>query len=133
MKKLLIELFFLIVGSPIFLIIAIVGVIYTFIKHLIKQDYSVSKQLIPIVHVITVLFDCFANAGAGELINDLYKISGNIKYGKGHQTISAVTGIIFLKTKDTPLRRFLDKLLGKNHCVDAILENDLEYYKITKQ
>lgn len=128
MKKLIIEILIFIFAGLFFLFIGIIGVIYTFVKHIISVDYSISKQLSPIVHVGTVLTDCFANAGAGELLNDIFKISGNIRYGNWWQTISAVTGMIYLNGKDTKLRRVLDKTLGTNHCTEAIVESDLEYY-----
>lgn len=128
MKKLIFEILIFIFASPFFLIIGFVGIVYTFFKHIVNIDYSISKQLSPIVHVGTVLFDCFANAGAGELLNDIFKIKGMARYGNWWQTISAVTGILYLQGNDTKLRGLLDKTLGTNHCVDAIVESDLEYY-----
>ena len=65
------------------------------------------------------------------MLNDILKIKGKVKYGKWYQTISAVTGLIKIYEKDTKLRRFLDKILGKNHCIDAITESDSFYYKNT--
>ncbi|QYS85400.1 hypothetical protein JJC03_09125 [Flavobacterium oreochromis] len=84
----------------------------------------------PIFRSISLSLDGLANAGAGELLNDTFKLKGGIKYGKWYQTISAVTGMIMLFINDTWLRRFLDKVLGKNHCVDAISEEDKQFYKI---
>ena len=120
MKELFKQIGLLIIGCVVFLIVFIVGFLYTTGKHFYKLDYSFSKQLTPIVRSITLIFDGLANAGAGELLNDVYKIDGTIKYGNWYQTISAVTGLIFINVKDTGLRRFLDKVLGKDHCVTAI-------------
>ena len=126
MKKLLIELVFACVGIPVFIILFIVGFFYTFFKHLFKWDYSLSKQTLPLIRSVTLAFDGLANAGAGELLNDVYKPI--IKYGKWYQTISAVTGINYLKEQDSKLRLFLDKILGKNHCTEAITEMERDYY-----
>lgn len=129
MIQLLKEIAWLIVGSIVFPIVFVVGVIYTFSKHIIKLNYSLSKQLAPIVRSTNLALDGLANAGAGEMLNDVYKINGTIKYGKWYQTISAVTGLIKLHVKDTKLRVFLDKVLGKEHCVNAITEEDKYYYE----
>jgi len=133
---LLLELVFFIVGGcVVFPLITIVGIIYSFFKHLfIKFDYSVSKQLIPILRSMTLASDGLANACGGELLNDALKVKTNalIKYGKWYQTISAVTGLrkVFDNT-DTRLRRFLE-VLGKNHCEEAITEQELFYYQHNK-
>lgn len=129
MKQLLIQIGLLIVGGFVFLLLFVVGFCYTTAKHIYKLDYSLSKQLLPIIRSITLLFDGLANAGAGELLNDVYKVTGAIKYGKWYQTISAVTGLLLLHVKDIKLRVFLDKVLGKNHCIEAISEEDKYYYK----
>jgi len=92
-------------------------------------DYSFSKQLTPIVRSANLVLDGLANAGAGEMLNDAYCVTGNIKYGKWYQTISAVTGLLQLHVKDTKIRRFLDKVLGRNHCVEAISKEDLFFYE----
>jgi len=129
MIKLFIELLFLVVAILVFPLLFVVGFVYTFFKHIWKFDYSISKQLLPIVRSISLLLDGLANAGAGELLNDVYKVNGNIKYGKWYQTISAVTGLLLLHVKDTKLRRFLDKVLGTDHCVEAISKEDLFFYE----
>ena len=128
MIQLLKEIAWLIIGCVVFPIVFVVGVLYTFVKHIIKLNYSLSKQLAPIVRSTNLALDGLANAGAGEMLNDAFKISGTIKYGKWYQTISAVTGLIKTHIKDTKLRVFLDKVLGKNHCVEAITEEDKYYY-----
>lgn len=127
--KLLIEVLILIVGGCIFLSLTIIGLIYTFLKHVIHWDYSVRKQLQPMVRSMTLALDGLACACAGELLNDALKIKGSIKYGLWYQTISAVTGLINIYEKDTWLRIFLDKTLGKNHCDEAISDQDRFYYK----
>ena len=129
--KLLLEVVFTIIGIPIFILVFICGIFYTFFKHVIKFDYSIVQQTQPLLRSINLTFDGLANAGAGEMLNDILKIKGRIKYGKWYQTISAVTGLIKIYEKDTKLRRFLDKILGKNHCIDAITESDNFYYKNT--
>jgi len=133
--RLIKELFLFVFASIIFIIVAIVGVLYSAIKHLFfKLDYSLSRQLTPIVRSATLVTNSFANASAGELINDLLKIdkSEKIKYGKWYQAISAVTGLRYLFAKDSKFRRLLDKILGKNHCVDAVTEQDRFYYSYKK-
>lgn len=127
--KLIIEVVILIIGGAIFIVFAVIGIVYTFFKHMLKFDYSLLKQLIPIVRSLTLSLDGIACAGAGELLNDALKINGRIKYGKWYQTISAITGLVHIHEKDTWFRRFLDKTLGKNHCDEAISEQDRFYYK----
>ncbi|REH00257.1 hypothetical protein [Flavobacterium aquicola] len=128
MKKLFIEILFLVVAAVVFPLLFVVGLLYTLGKHFYYLDYSLSKQLVPIIRSINLILDGLANAGAGELMNDVYKVSGSIKYGKWYQTISAVTGLLLLHIKDIKLRLFLDKVLGKNHCIEAISEEDKYYY-----
>lgn len=129
---LLLELIFLLVGIPVFSVLAVLGVIYTTIKHLLLMDYSMKKQFLPILRSLILAVDGFANASAGELLNDALKVpkDSRIKYGKWYQTISAVTGILKVYgDKDTWLRKFL-KILGKNHCEDAITEMEHYFYKV---
>lgn len=128
MINLIIQLFVLIIGAIVFTVLFVVGVCYTTIKHIIKLDWSLSKQLTPIVRSITLLFDGLANAGAGEMLNDAYGITGKIRFGKWYQTISAVTGLLYLRVKDIKLRPFLDRVLGRDHCVEAISEEDRFFY-----
>ena len=130
--KLLLEIVFLIIGGIIiFPTVFILGVLYSFFKHLFfKFDYSISKQLLPIIRSITLASDGLANAGGGELLNDVLKVKkeAKIKYGKWYQTISAVTGLRKVyDNEDSWLRRFL-KVLGKNHCEEAITEQEKFYY-----
>lgn len=125
----ILEAILLVLGGAIFIVLFALGVLYTFFKHLIKWDYSGRKQLQPIIRSVTLALDGLACAGAGELLNDVLKIQRSIKYGKWYQTISAITGLIHKYEKDTWLRRFLDKSLGKNHCAEAISEQDQFYYK----
>lgn len=127
--KLIVEFFILIVGGSIFIVFFVIGLLYTFCKHFIKGDYKISKQLTPIIRSMTLALDGLACSGAGELLNDVLKIKGKIRYGKWYQTISATTGLIMIYEKDTWFRKFLDKTLGKNHCVEAITEEDKFYYK----
>ena len=126
--KLLLEILLMVIGIPIFLMLFIVGVFYTFGKHVIKWDYSTSRQFTPILRSINLVFDGMANAGAGELLNDVLKIKNDhARYGKWYETISAVTGLVKLYEKDTWLRKFL-KILGKNHCEESITEMQTFYY-----
>lgn len=126
--KLLLEIFFMAVGIPIFILICIIGICYTFVKHVLKCDYSLSKQFTPVLRSINLVFDGLANAGAGELLNDALNVkNNNVRYGKWYETISAVTGLLKLFEKDTWLRRFLE-ILGKNHCEGAITEMQSHYY-----
>lgn len=130
-KNLIIEVIFLIVGGLfLFPLIGVVGFIYSILKHLfIKFDYSISKQLIPIVRSITLASDGLACACSGELLNDVLKIKSGINYGKWYHTISAVTGLrLVFEKNDNKFRKVLDKILGKNHCVDAITEEQKCYY-----
>ena len=129
--KLLLEFLFTLIGIPLFITVFVSGVIYTFIKHVIKFDYSIVQQTQPLLRSINLTFDGLANAGGGEMLNDIMKIKGRIKYGKWYQTISAVTGLIKVYEKDTKLRKTLDSILGKNHCTDAITESDNYFYKNT--
>lgn len=126
--KLLLEILLLLIGIPVFLILFCVGFMYTFFKHIIKWDYSLSKQFTPILRNINLVFDGLANAGAGELLNDSLRIKNDfVRFGKWYETISAVTGLIQQYEKDIWLRKFL-KILGKNHCAEAITEMQAYYY-----
>lgn len=127
--KLPIELLTLIIGGIVFIIVFVIGFIYTFFKHLLKFDYSPNKQIQPIIRSVTLALDGLACSGSGELLNDILKIRGRIKYGNWNQTISAVTGLVLIYEKDTWLRIFLDKVLGKDHCIEAISQQDKFYYK----
>lgn len=132
--SLLIEIILFVISAPFFLLFALIGVLYTFIKHLIKRDYSLTKQLRPIVRSATLVTDCFANAGAGELLNDLNGITPTekIRYSKWYQTISEVAGLRFMFYKDSKFRNILDKFLGRNHCTNAIREENRFYYNYKK-
>ena len=129
MMKLFKEVIILIVGGIIFISFSLVGIAYTFFKHIIKFNYSLSKQLAPVIRSITLSLDGLANACSGELLNDVIEVDSDVEYGKWYQTISAITGLIYLYKKDTKLRVVLDKLLGKNHCKESISDSDDFYYK----
>lgn len=129
MKDLFKILILTIIGIPVFFIVFIIGFIYTTIKHIKRFDYSLKRQLDPVLKSIILSIDGLANAGAGEIINDVLKIKGKIKYGDWSQTISAVTGLVHLYEKDTKLRKFLDSILGKRHCYKAITKQEKFYYK----
>ena len=129
--KLFLEILFMTIGIPIFSLLFVVGILYTFGKHVIKLDYSIVQQTQPLLRSINLTFDGLANAGGGELLNDALKVKkeAKIKYGKWYQTISAVTGLRKVyDNEDSWLRRFL-KVLGKNHCEEAITEEEHFYYK----
>jgi hypothetical protein len=130
---LLLEIVFLIVGGLlIFPLFFVIGFCYTFFKHLLRLDYSVSKHLTPIIRSFNLAMDGLACAGAGELLNDFYKIPKDsiVRYGKWYQTISAVTGILKVyANRDLPLRKRLE-ILGKNHCEEAITPQEHIYYNI---
>ena len=133
---LLLELLFMIVGGLIiFPLVFIIGFVYTFIKHVFfKFDYSTSKHFIPILRSFTLASDGLANAGGGEMLNDALKVKqeAKIKYGKWYQTISAVTGLRKVyANEDTWLRKAL-KILGKNHCEEAITNEEHFYYSNNK-
>lgn len=123
------EVFLLIIGSIVFLSLFLVGLVYSFVKHTLKLDYSLSKQLTPIVRSVTLLINGLANSGAGELLNDILKVNGLIKYGKWYQSISSVTGLrLKYENQDNNFRKFVDFVLGKNHCIEAIREEEDYYY-----
>ncbi len=114
----------------VFYPLTVLGIIYTAIKHLFfKFDYAISKQLGAIVRALTLLNDGMANASAGELLNDIIKPK-YVKYGKWYQTISAITGINYVKGDDNSFRQDLDDFLGPDHCKNAITEEEKCYYKI---
>lgn len=124
------EIFLAIIGIPIFVVTGVVGIFYTFGKHFTAGDYNPNKQFIPVLRALTLCADGFANSGAGEMLNDILKVKGKIKYGKWYQTISAVTGLRFVfENIDNRFRKILDRVLGRNHCVDAITEQDRFYYE----
>jgi hypothetical protein len=128
----IIALLIMIISFIIFPLLFVMGISYTFGKHIWDLDYSVSRQLQPIVRSISLSLDGLACAGSGELLNDILKITGSIKYGKWYQSISAVTGLIYIYEKDTWLRRFLDKafrIFEKDHCIKSISDQDKYYYQ----
>lgn len=114
----------------LFILVSIVGFFYTLIKHLVKQDYSAKRQFKPIMRSFTLIWDCFANASGGELLNDVSGTKENeIKYGNWNQTISSVTGLrLIFNQKDFKLRKFLD-FFQKDHCENAPTEMEVFYYK----
>ena len=61
--KLLLELLFTLIGIPIFILVFICGIFYTFFKHVIKFDYSIVQQTQPLLRSINLTFDGLANAG----------------------------------------------------------------------
>lgn len=130
---LLLEIVFLVVGGLfIFPLLFAVGFVYSFFKHLLKCDYSISKHLTPIIRSFNLAMDGLACAGAGELLNDFYKIPKNslIRFGKYYNTISSVTGLLKVYMNiQIGLFKFLD-VLGKNHCVEAIRKEEKVYYDI---
>ena len=130
MKNFILTIILLIAGVLVFTPLFVVGVIYTFLKHLVKFDYSINKQFLPLLNSITLLFDGMANAGAGELLNDSLSIKGKIKYGNWNETISAITGLISIYEKKTKMFYFLNKVLGNNHCVGAISTEQKYYYNL---
>lgn len=132
--RLLAEITLFVFSTPFFIAFALIGVLYTFFKHLIKRDYSLTKQLRPIVRSATLITDAFANASAGELLNDLngIKPTEKIRYSKWYQTISEVAGLRFMFYNDSKFRNILDKFLGENHCTDAIREENKFYYYYKK-
>lgn len=121
---------FFVMGLIIFPLIAILGFIYTFFKHILKRDYSAKKHFKPLVRAMSLVSDCGANACGGELINDLSKAKeGEVKYGNWNQTISSVSGLRFVFNKrDSAMRRFLNKI-EKDHCEKAPTEMELFYYR----
>lgn len=131
MKNFILTIILLIAGVIVFTPLFAIGVIYTFFKHLIKLDYSINRQFLPLINSLTLLFDGLANAGAGELLNDSLRIKGKIKYGNWNETISAVTGLISIYEKKTKLFYFLNKVLGKDHCINAISTAQKYYYQIS--
>ena len=63
------------------------------------------------------------------MLNDILKVKGKIKYGKWYNTISAITGLrLKFESADNKFRKTLDKILGKNHCEEAITEEENFYY-----
>lgn len=116
-----------------FLLLAIVGFLYTLIKHLWLCDYSAKKHFKPIMRAFTLAWDCFANASAGELLNDVCGAKeGEIHYGSWNQTISSVTGLrLIFNLRDWELRRWLD-FFQKKHCENSPTEIEMFYYKNRK-
>lgn len=117
----------LLLGSLVFVPLALVGFIYTTIKHIVKMDYSVNKQFAPILKLFALLLDGLANAMAGEFLNDILlkkRFGKKYKYGKWYDTISEVTGVNeerkTLKKLGLKLSKFLSLVLNKNHCIEAI-------------
>ena len=128
--KFITDVVLLLLSYVVFIPLSLVGIVYTAFKHLfVKFDYSISKQFGSVVKAITLINDGLANASAGELLNDLIK-PAYVKYGKWDQTISAVTGINYVKGDDSKFREDLDDTLGKDHCKNAITDEQKCYYKL---
>lgn len=129
------EVIQLFIGAFVFLFLGFIGILYTLIKHIIKKDYKLKVQFKPIIRSVNLLVDCFASASAGELLNDVLKIKkeDNIRYGSWYRTISALTGLRIKFRKTDWFAKFINGLLGKNHCVDAINKEDDFYYTNNRQ
>jgi len=129
--KLLKEVGLFIVGSIVFWLWGLIGMFYTLIKHVRKGDYSVNKHLAPIIRASNLANDGKANAKAGEMMNDLFLTEKNIKlkYGSWDETISLKTGqnlmVGNLNKKGIKFQKFVDSILGENHCKETV-----ENYKI---
>ena len=137
MKQLLKSILFLILAILVFPLLSVIGILYTLIKHGIKLDYKLDKQLSPIVKSVALALDGLANACVGELFNDtllkrkknkeLYKIT--YKYGRWDDTISAVTGVnekrgvLNLRGKD--FTDFLSVVLEQDHSLNSIQKNKI--------
>ncbi len=128
--KLLKEIGWYIAGAVVFKIWGLTGMLYTFVKHVLKRDYSLTKHLTPIVRSANLANDGKANAKAGEMMNDWYlikKIVG-LKYGKWDETISEKTGENQIEENLNEdgfvFQRFIDKLLGKNHCKETVINKN---------
>lgn len=113
-----------------FIPLSVIGVIYTFIKHIIKLDYSINRQFAPILLNFSLILDGLANSMAGELLNDIliiYKKGKTYKYGKWYDTISEVTGINeereTLNKRGKVFTKFLSFVLNENHSISAINKN----------
>lgn len=113
----------------LFLIVAVLGFLWTLGKHLWQRDYSAKRQFKPIMRAFALCNDCFANASGGEMLNDIMKVKdGEIKYGWFQQTISSVTGLRFIfNHRDSRLRKVLNKV-HKDHCELAPSEMEMFYY-----
>jgi hypothetical protein len=132
MKELLKSTLFLVLAILVFPILSLVGIIYTTIKHSSKFNYSLSKQLAPIVKSIALSIDGLANACSGELMNDTLlkkKKNGELysktyKYGKWDDTISAVTGVNekrgTLNLLGEDLTDMLSLVLEQDHSINSI-------------
>ncbi len=135
MKKLLQSIAFLIMAILVFPLLSVVGIIYTTIKHIVKWDYSLSKQLSPIVKSTALILDGLANACSGELLNDtLLKKKKNrelysrtYKYGKWDDAISEVTGVNekrgVLNKLGEDVTDLLSFVLEQNHSINSIDED----------
>jgi len=124
------ELVILFIAIIIFTLLGIIGFFYTLFKHLlVKRDYSLSKQFTPIVKALKLSIDGMSGVFSGEMLNDTLKPK-YIKYGKWYHTISADTGINYIKGDDKMFRKLLDKVLGKKHCEKSITEEQKCLHKI---
>ena len=134
--RLIIEIVTLIVGGAFFLFVAVVGLLYTFVKHaLIRFDYSLSRQLRPIIRSLTLALDGFSNASAGELLNDWLRPS--VAFGKWYYTISATFGLNKLLGQDLRPRKWIDRffrLFGqKNHCERAVTPEQIVFWAVKRR
>jgi uncharacterized membrane protein len=120
----------LLLAILVFIPLMAIGFLYTLFKHaLVKFDYSLSKQFVPVVKAMYLSLDGLAGAFAGELLNDILKPKF-VKYGKWNYTISATTGINYIKGDDKKFREILDCVLGKKHCEKATTKEQKCLYKI---
>lgn len=125
----------LVMAILIFIPLAVVGLIYTTVKHVILWDYSIVRQFAPLLKNVSLILDGLCNSVAGELLNDflikktkkdsLYKVA--YKYGKWYDTISEVTGINekrkVLNSIGIRLTKLLSVVLDNNHSINAINTN----------
>lgn len=118
------------------------GIIYTFFKSIyecftwrfwkgiikfIKYWLNVIYQLWNVIKYFLVKFaislDYIGNITGGELIEDFVTAKENTLYGKGNWTISAATGKLEINNelnfKGRNFSSLLDKILGKNHCIES--------------
>jgi len=125
----------LLIAGFIFEIVQILRLKLRFFKTVFRLILEILKEIYNFFEVLAIFIDKIGNIVVGKLFEFLFinKSAWNLTlFQKANITISASFGqalkYLYLNKKGVQFVKFLDKILGKNHC-----KNAYEFYIIKKK
>lgn len=125
----------LLIAGFIFEIVQILRLKLRFFKTVFRLILEILKEIYNFFEVLAIFIDKIGNIVVGKLFEFLFinKSAWNLTlFQKANITISASFGQAlkyrYLNKKGVQFVKFLDKILGKNHC-----KNSYEFYIIKKK